>query len=91
MKLLLSVFGAILLLGVAAMLTQIHHLANVAGFIASIGFLLVFFRDHPQDFSDEDAAKYNKFKKYWYFVFGFGLFFSLIFGSFWNNKMGGMI
>ena len=91
MKLLLSVFSIIIILGTLAMFTQIHYLANVAGFIAAVGFMLVFFRDHPQDLSEKEANEYSKYKKYWYFVFGFGMFFSIIFGSFWNNQMGGMI
>ena len=91
MKLLLMVFGIILLLSISAMLTQIHYFANVGGFIAAIGFMLVFFQDPQKNLSEEESLNLVKFKKYWYFVFGFGFFFSFIFGSLWNNQMGGMV
>ncbi len=90
MKLLLAVYATILLLGIAAMVTPIHHFANVAGFIAAIGFLLIFFKDPEKDITEEKKAQIKKFKKYWYLVFAFGFFFSLIFGTFWNHQMGGM-
>ncbi len=85
------VYGIILSLGISSLMTGIHYFANVAGFIAAVGFMVVFFKDVPDNLSAEKIMEFKKFKKYWYVVFGFGLFFSLILGSLWNNKMGGMI
>ncbi len=90
MRLILIVYGIILLLGLISMLTKIHYFANIAGFIAAVGFMLVFFKDVPKTLTLDEKGELNKFKKYWYFVFSFGVFFSLLFGSLWNNQMGGM-
>ena len=86
MRLLLIVYSLILILGITSMLTGIHYLANIAGFISAIGLLLVFFKDRPE----EESAVEVKIRRYWYVVFATGLFFSLLFGSFWNNQMGNM-
>lgn len=91
MKLILITYGVILALGIASMVTKIHYFANVAGFIAAIGFMLVFFKDPVnEDENSEAAVKTATYKKYWYVVFGTGIFFSFIFGSLWNSQMGGM-
>ncbi|WP_130537753.1 hypothetical protein [Thiomicrorhabdus indica] len=87
MKLLLLTYGVILALGITSMLSGVHYLANIAGFISAIGFLLVFFKDRPED--EPDSAKRQR--RYWYIVFATGIFFSLIFGSLWNTHMGNMI
>lgn len=87
MKLLLLTYAIILSLGIGAMLSNIHYLANIAGFISAIGFLVVFFKDR----SDEEIEKQKKMRRYWYIVFATGIFFSLIFGSLWNTHMGNMI
>ncbi len=87
MRNLLITYAIILSLGVAAMLTGIHYLANVAGFISAVGFMIIFFKDRP----DEETEEQKKRRAYWYFVFGTGLFFSLLFGSFWNSHMGNMV
>ena len=84
MRSLLITYAIILALGVTAMTTGIHHLANVAGFIGAMGFLLTFFKERPE----EESEQAIKMRKYWYVVFSTGLFFSLIFGSFWNDEMG---
>ncbi|GKT11168.1 MAG: hypothetical protein ISEC1_P0131 [Thiomicrorhabdus sp.] len=84
MRLLLITYAIILILGVSAMTTGIHHLANVAGFIGAMGFLVTFFKERPED----ESKLAIKMRKYWYTVFATGLFFSLIFGSFWNDEMG---
>lgn len=86
MRLLLIVYSLILILGITSMLTGIHYLANIAGFISAIGLLLVFFKDRPE----EESAVEVKIRRYWYVVFATGLFFSLLFGSFWNSQMGNM-
>lgn len=86
MRLLLIVYSLILILGITSMLTGIHYLANIAGFISAIGLLLVFFKDRPE----EESAAEVKIRRYWYVVFATGLFFSLLFGSFWNSQMGNM-
>lgn len=90
-KAVLTVYAIILVLGIFSIVTDIHYAANIAGFIASIGFLVVFFKDPQKNPSAEEQLKIVKFKKYWYMVFATGLLFSLIFGSFWNNQMGGMV
>ncbi len=87
MRTLLITYTIILALGVSSMLSGIHHLANVAGFIGAIALLLVFFKDRAENETEEDIKK----RRYWYVVCGTGLFFSLIFGSFWNDHMGNMI
>jgi len=87
MRALLFTYAVILLLGVATLLSGIHYFANIAGFIGAIGLMYVFFKDRP----DEETEAQLKMRKYWYIVFGFGLFFSLVLGSLWNNKMGGMV
>lgn len=86
MRLMLIVYAIILTLGVTAMVTGIHYLANIAGFISAIGFMLVFFKDR----SDEETEQDKKQRKYWYVVFATGIFFSMLFGSFWNDHMGNM-
>jgi len=86
MRLLLITYAVILLLGIGAMLSGIHYLANIAGFISAIGFLLIFFKDRPE----EETEAQIKMRRYWYAVFATGIFFSIIFGSFWNNHMGNM-
>ncbi|MBD3820895.1 MAG: hypothetical protein IE914_01335, partial [Thiotrichales bacterium] len=45
MKLILITYATILTLGILSMVTKIHYFANIAGFIAAIGFMLVFFKD----------------------------------------------
>lgn len=87
MKPLLITYAIILLLGMTSLLTQIHYFANIAGFISAIGLLLVFFKDRPE----EETQQQIKLRRYWYIVFATGIFFSLIFGSLWNDKMGGMV
>lgn len=87
MKPLLITYAVILLLGMTSLLTQIHYFANIAGFISAIGLLLVFFKDRPE----EETKQQIKLRRYWYIVFATGIFFSLIFGSLWNDKMGGMV
>jgi len=86
MRLLLITYAVILTLGITAMLTGIHYLANIAGFISAVGLMLVFFKDR----ADDEPAEVIKMRKYWYAVFATGIFFSIIFGSFWNNHMGNM-
>lgn len=87
MRLLLVIYAVILVLGITSMLFDNHHLANVAGFIGAMGLLLTFFKDRPEEESEFEI----KMRKYWYIVYGTGIFFSLIFGSFWNDQMGGMV
>lgn len=86
MRALLFTYAVIILLGLASLLTDIHYFANTAGFIGAVGFLLIFFKDRPE----EESAAEIKMRRYWYVVFGFGIFFSLLLGSLWNNQMGGM-
>lgn len=87
MRPLLITYAIILVLGLSAMIFEIHHLANVAGFIGAMGLLFTFFKDRP----DEETALELKIRRYWYIVFATGIFFSLIFGSFWNDHMGNMV
>ncbi|VAW47373.1 hypothetical protein MNBD_GAMMA04-1733, partial [hydrothermal vent metagenome] len=47
----------------------------------------VFFKDR----NDEESEEEIKIRRYWYVVCATGIFFSLIFGSFWNDHMGNMI
>lgn len=90
-KLLLSTFAVIILLGLSALMTGVHYLANIAGFISGVGFLLVFFKDPPKEERTEaEIAAENEFKKKWYMVFAIGLLFSILFGSFWNDEFGNM-
>ncbi|WP_319381594.1 hypothetical protein [Thiomicrorhabdus sp.] len=86
MRNLLITFAVILALAVAAMTTGIHYFANIGGFISAIGFMLVFFKDRPEAESEEE----RRTRRNWYIVFAIGLFFSLLFGSFWNDHMGNM-
>lgn len=72
------------------MVSGIHYFANIAGFISAVGFMLVFFKDQPEDLDEARLAQSKKMRRYWYIVFATGIFFSLIFGSFWNNQMGNM-
>lgn len=92
MKLILITYAVILTLGILSMVTKIHYFANIAGFIAAIGFMVVFFKDPSanEDKNSDVAVKAAAYKKYWYIVFATGLFFSLIFGTLWNSQMGGM-
>jgi len=86
MRPILFTYAVILALGVTAMLTELHYLANIAGFISAVGFMLVFFKDRP----DQETEYEIKIRKYWYAVFATGIFFSILFGSFWNDHMGNM-
>ncbi|MGC9385423.1 MAG: hypothetical protein ACP5D0_00615 [Hydrogenovibrio sp.] len=92
MKNLLITYSIILALGIASMLTGNHYLANIAGFISAIGFMLVFFKDRPKEseLSETEIAQAAKMRRYWYIVFATGILFSLLFGSLWNNQMGNM-
>lgn len=92
MKNLILVYTVILSLGIASMLTGIHYFANIAGFISAMGFLVVFFKDKEDEtkLSLAEIALIKKMRQRWYIVFGTGIFFSLIFGTLWNNQMGGM-
>ncbi|MDX1795909.1 MAG: hypothetical protein R3219_04205 [Hydrogenovibrio sp.] len=92
MKLILITYAVILMLGIISMLTHNHYVANLAGFISAIGFMLVYFKDPSKEEEQDEAlqAKTATYKKYWYVVFATGLLFSLLFGSFWNDQMGGM-
>ena len=90
MKSILIVYAVILTLGILAITTNVHYYANVAGFISAVGFMLIFFKDPTTDMNEEKMEHIQKMKKYWYVVFGTGIFFSLILGSFWNNHLGGM-
>ncbi len=87
MRALLFTYAVILLLGISTLLTEIHYFANIAGFIGAVGLLYTFFKDRPEEESEHAV----KMRRYWYIVFGFGLFFSLVLGSLWNNQMGGMM
>ncbi|PLA75010.1 hypothetical protein CYQ88_03680 [Hydrogenovibrio sp. SC-1] len=93
MKNILITYLIILTLGIASMVTGIHYLANIAGFISAIGFMIIFFKDRPDEetVSAEVIHTENKMRRYWYIVFATGIFFSLIFGSFWNSEMGNMV
>lgn len=86
MRLLLIVYAIILALGITAMLTELHYLANIGGFISAVGFMIVYFKDRPE----QETEQQKKMRKYWYAVFFTGLFFSLLFGSFWNDEIGNM-
>lgn len=92
MKNLIIVYTVILGLGIASMLTGIHYFANIAGFISAMGFLVVFFKDKEDEtkLSLAEISLIKKMRQRWYIVFGTGIFFSLIFGTLWNNQMGGM-
>jgi len=92
MRNLLAVYGVIIILGTTSMLTKIPYFANIAGFIAAIGFMVVFFKDRndEKEFDKEHLNTAKKMRRNWYIVFATGLFFSLIFGTFWNTQMGGM-
>lgn len=87
MTALLIVYAIIIALGLASMLTQIHYFANIAGFIGAIGLLYTFFKDRP----DEESTRERQIRRYWYIACATGIFFSLLFGSLWNDKMGGMM
>jgi len=86
MRLILITYAVILFLGITTILTDYYYLANIAGFISAVGFMVVFFKDRPDDESEYDI----KLRRYWYVVFATGIFFSLILGSLWNNQMGNM-
>jgi len=92
MKNILITYLIILTLGIASMLTGIHYFANIAGFISAIGFMIIFFKETPdtESLTKEAIEKDNRLRRYWYIVFATGLFFSLVFGSFWNSEMGNM-
>lgn len=92
MKYLLITYSIILALGITSMITGIHYFANIAGFISAIGFMAVFFkdRDEEKEMTEEEIKAAAKQRQRWYIVFATGLFFSFIFGSLWNNQMGGM-
>ena len=62
MRALLFTFAVIQLLGITTLLTDIHYFANIAGFIGAVGFLVVFFKDRP----DEESQYAIKMRRYWY-------------------------
>ncbi|WP_028485442.1 hypothetical protein [Hydrogenovibrio halophilus] len=93
MRNLLIMYSIILALGIGSMLSGVHYLANVAGFIGAIGLMLVFFKDRPDEsaMTEEERTQSKKMRRYWYIVFITGIVFSLIFGSLWNSHMGRMV
>jgi uncharacterized membrane protein YfcA len=91
-----------LFLGMLAMIglgVWIHTtvLANIVGLASITGLLIFYFKqneplpDHGETPIDEklNGMTYEE-KKNWYVLFIIGLIFSFIFGTFWNDSMGGM-
>ncbi len=87
MRNLLIVFIVILALGLTSAATGIVFFANVAGLIAALGFMYLYFKDRPEDESEAEKLR----RRNWYIVFLIGLLFALIYGSLWNDKIGGMV
>lgn len=92
MKNILITYLIILALGITTLVTGVHYFANIAGFISAIGFMIIFFKETPdiESMSSESLATEKRMRRYWYIVFATGIFFSLVFGSFWNSEMGNM-
>lgn len=92
MKNILITYLIILALGITTLITGVHYFANIAGFISAIGFMIVFFKETPDadTMSSESLTAEKRMRRYWYIVFATGIFFSLVFGSFWNSEMGNM-
>ncbi|SFR51680.1 hypothetical protein [Thiomicrospira sp. ALE5] len=82
----------ILTLAMLSYFTGIVYYANLAGFIGAMGIMYLFFKDRPEDWDENsaEALEDKRWRKMWYFVLGFGIFASLIFGSLWNHQFGGM-
>ena len=87
MRNLLIVFFTILTLGISSMVTGIIYFANLAGLISALGFMYIFFKDRPEDEPESEKLR----RRNWYIVFFIGLLFALIYGSLWNDQMGGMV
>jgi len=62
MKSILIVYGVILSLGILTLITKVHYFANIAGFIAAMGFLLVFFKDPVENQTETEKAISQKYK-----------------------------
>lgn len=92
MKILLT-YMVLLSLAMSSYFTGIVYFANLAGFIGAMGIMYLFFKDRPDDWQENSAEAIadKKWRKMWYFVLGFGVFISLIFGSLWNHQFGGMV
>jgi len=90
---LLIVYLIILTLAVASYLTGSVYFANVAGFIGAMGIMYLFFKERPEDLAEDsvEALDEKKWRRMWYVVLGFGILFSLLFGSLWNHQFGGMV
>jgi len=86
MRNLLIVFIIILALGLTSAFTGSVVFANIAGFISALGFMYIYFKDRP----DEESQIEKLRRRNWYVVFLIGLLFALIYGSFWNDNIGGM-
>jgi hypothetical protein len=86
------VYLGIVALAMTSYFTGVVYYANFAGFIGAMGIMYLFFKDRPEEWTEDspEALEDKKWRKMWYVVLGFGIFFSLIFGSLWNHQMGGM-
>ncbi|GAB6034490.1 hypothetical protein [Galenea microaerophila] len=86
MRNLLIVFIIILALGLTSAFTGSVVFANIAGLISALGFMYIYFKDRPDEESQIEKLRHRN----WYIVFLIGLLFALIYGSLWNDKIGGM-
>jgi len=72
-------------------------LANIVGLASITGLLIFYFKQSeplPEQaetpIDQQISALTTEQKRQWYSLFIIGLFFSFIFGTFWNTSMGGM-
>ena len=84
--------GMLLTIGVGIWLGT-NLLANIVALSAITGLLIFFF--HNADNSEGRLSHWlmglsDEHKKQWYGLFAVSLFFGLMFGSFWNDSMGGL-
>jgi hypothetical protein len=97
MKIIFPLFLSMLAIIALGVWMHTTVLANIVG-LASITGLLIFYFKQSEPLPEQSETIIDKKinvltpeqKKQWYSLFIIGLIFSFIFGTFWNDSMGGM-
>jgi nicotinamide riboside transporter PnuC len=97
MKIIFPLFLSMLAIIALGVWMHTTVLANIVG-LASITGLLIFYFKQSEPLPEQSETLIDKKinvltkeqKKQWYSLFIIGLIFSFIFGTFWNDSMGGM-
>jgi hypothetical membrane protein len=88
-----GIFIGMLLVIAAGIWLETNFLANLVALSGITGLLIFFFHQDDQPHGRLGLwliGLTREQKKQWYGLFAVSLFFGLMFGSFWNDQMGGL-